>query len=574
MKKLCVLMGACLLSACGNDDGKTPAVATAKPAAEPSFIDASASTGLDFKHFNGATGEYYLPEIMGSGVALLDYDGDGDLDVFFVQGGLVDADKTMADATFPLADGVSHGSRLYRNDLKPGGKLAFVDVTAEARVGVVFDGMGAAVGDYDNDGAPDLLVTGVGRAVLYRNLGNGHFEDVSARLGIEDDQLSTSAAFVDYDRDGWLDLFITHYVHGTTVERKKCRNPAAELDYCGPQAFPPSIARLYHSEGGQHFKDVTQASGIGAHAGPGLGVAISDFNRDHWPDIYVANDGAASFLWMNHGDGTFTEEGLTMGMAYSLDGKAQAGMGIAIGDVDNDGQEDVLKTNLQREGANLYRRGAGDAYTDAAGQSNVLGATVGHTGFGVCFADFDNDGWLDAFVTNGAVTAMESQRGEPYPFRQLNVLLHNRQGTFAQVKSDTGLLAERMVGRGVATGDLDRDGDIDMVVANNNGPARLWLNQAREQYPDLSHWLRVRLHSKQGGRVGSQAVVHLEVDGQKAQMRRVDASGSYLSASDPVAHFGLGRDTRVKSLVVEWADGSRSEQVVEAVDREMSIEQP
>jgi hypothetical protein len=319
---------------------------------------------------------------------------------------------------------------------------------------------------------------------------------------------------------------------------------------------------------------VTAESGIGSAAGPGLGVLIADFNSDQLPDIYVANDGAGSFLWINQKNGTFREAGLEMGVSYSSDGKAQAGMGVAAGDVDNDGVEEILKTNLRREGANLYVRDRAGFYGDAAQRMSVFKPTFAHTGFGVGFADFDNDGWLDAFIANGAVMAMEQQRGQPYPFRQPNVLLHNRKGVFEPVEAASGPLFEQAVSRGAAFGDLDNDGGVDIVVANNNGPARLYRNRLPSRGSEQAHWLRVRLHSKNGGGRGFQAVVSLETESGEKKIRRVDPGGSYLSASDASAHFGLGSAARVKSLTVAWTDGSKTQVDVNAVDREITVKQP
>ena len=531
------------------------------------FEDVTDRVGVAFRHFNGATGEYYLPEIMGPGVAAFDYDGDGDLDLYFVQGDFIDAGKTMADATFPMPAGWERGGRLFRNELVPSGTLRFVDATATSGIQTDFYGMGVAVGDFDNDTRPDLVATGLGRTDVYRNLGGGRFENVAKGLGVVDPDLGTSAAFVDVDRDGWLDLFVVHYVHGTTVERKKCRNPAALLDYCGPQAFSPAIARLYRNEQGRAFRDVTQSSGVGAAAGPGLGVLITDVNADGWPDIYVANDGAASFLWVNQKNSTFVESALEMGVAYSIDGKAQAGMGIAAGDVDNDGTEEILKTNLRREGANLYKRDASGAYRDVAGAANVFVNTFRGTGFGVGLADFDNDGWQDAFFANGGVIEMESQRGQPYPYRQPNVLLRNDRGVFAMVPANVGPLAAEEVSRGVAFGDFDNDGAVDMALAINNGRARVYRN-TRGGPP--AHWLRVRAHTATGlTAIG--AMVRVETASGLKLTKRIEPSGSYLSSSDPSAHFGLGRDSRVTSLAVEWPDGSRTSHSVAGIDRELVI---
>jgi hypothetical protein len=547
---------------------------------ETAFEEVAERTGLRFHHFNGATGEYYLPETMGPGVALFDYDNDGDLDVFLAQGDFLEAGKTLKDAAFPLPQGWKRGSRLFRNELIPEGKLRFTDVTDVSGIVTGFDAMGAAVGDYDNNGTLDLLVTGFGKCALFKNGGDGKFIDVSRQIGIDDGQFSTSAAFVDYDRDGWLDLFVAHYVRGTTAERKHCHvgtggrvfggligpAPSNQFGYCNPSAYQPTISRLYHNEHGRRFRDVTVPSGIGSAPGPGLGVLIADFNGDGWPDIYVANDGAASHLWLNQKNGTFREAGVEFGVSYSADGKAQAGMGVALGDIDNDGQEEILKTNLHDEGANVYKKGAGGVYTDVARQINVLSATLSLTGFGVGFADFDNDGWMDGFVANGGVATMADQ--------QRTLLLHNIGGSFKEVLALDGPLAERSVGRGVAFGDIDNDGAIDFVVANNNGPARLFLNTLAQRGFDQAHWLRVRLESRDAGLRGYQAVVYLESESGIKQMRRVDPAGSYLSASDAVAHFGLGKDRRIKSLSVVWPDRSKTTHAVDAIDKEIRIRMP
>ena len=543
-----------------------------KTAPLPSFEEASARTGLSFQHFTGATGEYYLPEIMGSGAVLFDFDNDGDLDVFFPQGSFIDRGRSERDALFPLPEGFKPGGRLFRNELNPRGRLTFTDVTGSS--GLVFPGygMGAAIGDIDNNGTLDLLVTGLGRCALFRNNGNGTFTDITKDTGISDDALSMSAAFLDYDRDGRLDLFVTHYVHGSTLERKKCGTPAGEMDYCSPRVFSPAVARLYHNEGHSRFRDVTVESGIGSAAGPGLGVAVSDFNGDGWPDILVANDGAASFLWINQKNGTFRESGLEFGLAYNNAGKAQAGMGLALGDVDNDGTEEIVKTNLYREGVNLYRKVSPGLFTDAAEAFQLLSPTYLLTGFGTGLFDFDNDGWLDLFITNGAVTIMEEQRGARYPYRQSNLLLHNERGKFRPVPAPA--LAEKLVGRGAAFGDIDNDGDIDIVVSNNNGPARLYLNTLSKSGFREAHWLRVRLEGSHGDRFAFHALITLVTRSGKKQVRRIQPDGSYLSMSDPSAHFGLGAEKEVKSLTVLWPDGSRSLHSVASVDREIRIKQP
>jgi hypothetical protein len=506
---------------------------------------------LRFQHFTGATGQFYLPEIMGSGVALLDYDGDGDLDVFLVQGTVLEQGKTPSDARFPLPAGSRPGNRLFRNMLKETGKLQFEDVTEQAGLSHVAYGMGVAVGDYNNDGYPDLYVTNFGANILYRNNGNGTFTDVTREAGVAAGGWSASAAFVDYDRDGYLDLYVTRYLDFTVQGNKECTNPAGERDYCAPTAYKPLSHRLFRNLGNGKFQDVTQSAGIAAAAGPGLGVVCADFNGDGWPDIYAANDGAANLLWLNNGNGTFREAALLSGAAYSADGVARAGMGVTAGDFDGSGSESLVVTNLSREGAALYRNNGRGEFTDSTMEFHLYRPTFPYTGFGVQWFDYDNDGRPDLFIANGAVTMMETLRGAPYPFNQRNLLLHNEGAEFRETSAAAGppfQLSE--VGRGAAFGDIDNDGSIDIVVSNNNGPARLLLNQTAPR----GHWLEVRLQGVKCNRDGIGARVAVLVKGQKPVWRRAHTDGSYLSASDVRVHFGLGQNTQAQVLV-EWPDG-------------------
>ena len=527
----------------------------AHPSPVPLFRDVAEEVGLKFHHFTGATGEFYMPEIMGAGVALFDYDNDRDLDVYLIQGATFDPAQDPRHAKFPPPAGWKPGNRLFRNLLSETGKLQFVDVTEQAGVGHVGYGMGVAVGDYDNDGFQDLYVTNFGRNVLYHNNGDGTFTDVTAKAGVDDPRWSTSAAWVDYDRDGHLDLFVANYLDFTVKGNKHCFAPTGERDYCTPKMYQPVPARLFHNRGDGTFEDVTEAAGIGAAIGPGLGVACADFNGDGWPDIYVANDGSAAHLWINQRNRTFKEQSLLAGAAYSVDGLPQAGMGVTAGDFDGDGDEDIFKTNLTNEGANLYVNDGRGNFYDASAEFGLLLPTFPYTGFGTEWFDYDNDGRVDLFIANGAVNRKESLRRSPYPFGQPNQLFHNEgQGKkFREMSAIAGpAFATSEVSRGAAFGDIDNDGAIDIVVTNNNGAVRLLLNQSR--FLNRNHWLLVRLEAVHGNRFGVGAKVEVRQRGRKL-LRRAHADASYLSANDIRVHFGLGEDAKIEEITVHWPSG-------------------
>ncbi len=546
-----------LLSSLGLAGGLSTlwSTAVAHPAQVSLFREAAEEVGLKFHHFNGAIGQYYMPEIMGAGVALFDYDNDGDLDVYLVQGTMLDPTQDLRLAKFPPALGWKPGNRLFRNLLSETGKLEFVDVTEKAGVGHIGYGMGVAVGDYDNDGFQDLYVTNFGHNVLYHNNGDGTFTDVTAQAGVDDPRWSASAAWVDYDCDGRLDLFVANYLDFTPKGNKSCYLSTGERDYCTPKMYQPVPARLFRNRGDGTFEDVTERAGIGAAVGPGLGVVCADFNGDGWPDIYVANDGAAAHLWVNQRNGTFKERGLLSGTAYNVEGAPQAGMGVTAADFDNDGDEDIFKTNLTHEGSNLYVNDGHGNFYDASVELGLLQATLPYTGFGTEWFDYDNDGHLDLFVANGAVNRIASLRGSPYPFDQINQLFHN-EGSGKKFREVTGVagpaLAISEVSRGAAFGDIDNDGAIDIVIANNNGPVRLLLNQTR--FLKRNHWLLVRLEAAGGNRFGIGARIEVRQNGRRL-MRRVHTDSSYLSANDVRVHFGLGEQARIDELIVYWPDG-------------------
>ncbi len=522
------------------------------PAGDALFVEAARRVGFAFEHVNGATGHYYLVEEMGAGVALFDYDNDGDVDVFLVQGGSLEPGAERPHGA-PLT------SRLFRNDLiiSPDGRrtLRFTDVTERAGVGLRAYGMGAAVGDYDNDGWLDLFVTAFGSNTLYRNMGDGTFADLTALADVSDTRWTTSAAFFDYDRDGDLDLYVASYVDFTLAGNKRCYDSVGALDYCSPGVYRPIPDRLFRNEGNGRFSNVTEAAGISKAVGAGLGVAVGDYNSDGWLDLYVANDATPNHLWINQGDGTFVDNGAISGSALNASGNPEASMGIASGDVDQDGDEDLFITNLVGETFVLYVNDGDGNFEDVRARWGLALPTAGFTGFGTDWLDYDNDGWLDLFITNGAVNIIESQRGQPNPFRMRNQLFRNTgAGRFAETSREAGpAFDEPDIGRGAAFGDIDNDGDTDIVVTNNGGPVRLLLNQTAAGH----HWLQVRLEQRPGNRFGFGAWVGLERSGRATLWRRVKTDGSYLSASDMRVAFGLGTSSAVTSLVVQWPDGTR-----------------
>ena len=538
----------------------------------PLFIESAESTGLKFTHVNGASGQYYMAEQMGAGVALFDYDNDGDLDVFLVQSGPIEGNST------PRTSGPS--CRLFRNDLSvgPNGKrsLHFTDVTDRAGLALRTYGMGAAVGDYDGDGDLDLFVTGFGPDTLFRNNGDGTFTDVTAQAGVSDPLWSTSAAFIDYDRDGDLDLFVANYLDFNLASNKVCHDAVGTRDYCSPRAYRPVADKLYRNDGNGHFTNVTDASGISRADGAGLGVTTGDYNGDGWPDLYVANDATSNQLWINHHDGTFVDEGLLSGAAVNAAGNPEGSMGIASGDFDLDGDEDLFVTNIIGETFALYVNDGKGNFEDARVKAGLAAPTGAFTGFGTDWFDYDNDGWPDLFIANGAVNIIPAQRGQPSPFRMRNQLFHNILGSdpsvrprtagsdpgrsvtyFKETSADAGPAFERAeIGRGAAFGDIDSDGDVDIVVTNNGGPVRLLLNQSQESGA-RNHWLAVRAEDGPKNRFGFGAWVGVERAGMPTLWRRVRTDGSYLSASDVRQHFGLGASPVVTAIVVQWLDGTR-----------------
>jgi enediyne biosynthesis protein E4 len=509
------------------------------------FLDVTAQTGLDFVHVNGAKGQLLLPEVIGAGGALFDYDNDGDLDLFAVQGDSGSAsDKPR--------------SRLYRNDAARGtaAGFKFIDVTGRSGIVAVGSGMGAATGDIDNDGWVDLYVTYLGANKLFRNKGDGTFDDVTTKAGVTDGRWSSSATFFDYDRDGWLDLFVARYVDFAPTMKRECFSSHSARDYCNPAVYAAVPSTLFRNNRDGTFADVSARAGLQRAAARSLGVLAVDVNGDGWTDVYVANDGDPNQLWLNQrGSGVFKDEALLAGVALDRSGRPQGSMGIDAADVDSDGDEDLVVTNLDNEGHTFYRNVGNGLYEDRTVESGLF--KLGFTGFGTRFADYDNDGWSDLVIVNGAVRHMSAQlrAGDPYPLKQRRQLFRNESGRrFADVTDRAGgPFAGLHVGRGLALGDLDNDGDSDAVVFNNGGAATVLLNQVGS----AARWLGVRVMD--GRRDALQARVAVVGKDGRTRSRRVQVDGSYASAGDPRLLFGLGMDASAQTVRVLWPGGQVEE---------------
>lgn len=499
------------------------------------FEEVSDAAGISFHHMRGPKSRYWFPEIMGAGAALFDYDGDADLDLYLVQGG--DLDPSATDA---------RGNVLYRNR----GDGTFEDVTASTGVGDTSYGMGCTCGDFDGDGDVDLYVTNVGPNVLYRNDGNGSFTDVSVSAGVADPGWGTSAAFVDYDRDGDLDLFVVNYLTWSIAGELECASASGVRDYCKPNNYnSPAADTLYRNNGDGTFTDVSETSGIRKAFGNGLGVALGDFDADGFVDIYVANDGMENQLWINDGSGGFSNGALLAGCAVNVQGKAEAGMGVAALDVENDGDVDLFMTHLRDE-SNTFYINRGGWFDDATAMMGLSGPSIPSTGFGTGFADFDLDGHLDLYVANGRVGIWEPSPDPIDPYAEANQLFRGEDGgrfveMFPQGGTNDSLLA---TSRGAVFGDVDGDGRVDVVVTNCGGPARLLRNITKRGY-----WVMFDVRDETG-RVALGAAVMVEIDG-KVQWRTVQRAYSYCSSNDPRAHFGLGGVQTVDVVKVRWPDG-------------------
>lgn len=524
------------------------------PSSLPTYVDATARSGVKFKNDASLTSQKYLLESMCGGVAMLDYDGDGWLDLFFVNGAAIEdpmpADK-MPDKSDPR-----YWNRLYHNN-RDG---TFTDVTEKAGVRGHSFGMGVAVGDYDNDGRADIYVTNFGRNILYHNNGDGTFTDVTERAGVAGSGWSASACWVDYDRDGRLDLIVARYLEWDFATNVWCGlHKPGYRSYCHPDQFKPIAHLAFHNNGDGTFTDVSRASGIGLSPGKGLGVAINDFDLDGWPDILIANDSFPQQLFRNNRDGTFTEIGLKVGLAYDEDGKTFAGMGLDFDDYDNDGLPDVFIDALGNQKYALFRNAKG-SFEYVTSTMGVAGITLQHSGWGTKFFDYDNDGWKDLFVGQGHVMDNIELTQPTLKHLERCLLMRNVAGKFQDVTEQSGetLLVARPA-RGVAFGDLDNDGFIDLAINCNNQPAVILHNEGGNG----NHWLSINTVGVVSNRDGIGARIRIVGDSGAQQWGMVSTASSYLSANDKRVHFGLGKDKQARLVEIVWP--SRAVQRMESV---------
>ncbi len=518
------------------------------------FVDVAKQVGVDFEHVNGMLGERWLAEIMGAGAAVFDFDGDGRMDIWLVQGGAL-ADRSVGNLP---------GDRLYRN-AGGTGNLRFGDVTARSGVRATGYGMGIATGDIDNDGDLDVFLANFGADQLYENIGEGRFRDITATAGFAGDDWSVSASFADFDSDGLVDLFVVNYVDFSLANHKVCRDLAARPTYCSPNSYRPVSDRLYRNLGGGRFADVSAAAGIARADGAGLGVVAEDFDGNGDTDFYVANDPLDNHLWLNQGDGRFIDHALLGGAAVNGDGDAEASMGVDAEDFDNDCDIDLFLTHLVAETNTLYENDGAGWFIDRSSLSGIAAGSSPYTGFGTAWLDADNDGDLDIFSANGAVTEIAAQQAAavPHPFRQRNQLWLNDGGgeggrRYREIRAGPAFKLQE-VSRGAAFGDLDNDGDLDIVVANNNGPARIYRNDS-----DPAHWLGVELL---GGAGRPTAGSQVWLEDETCRRRRASTDGSYASAHDPRLLFGLGANAEPRIVRVRWPDGAEERFGPAAADR-------
>ena len=505
------------------------------------FTDVRQAAGITFRHDATMSQEKEYIETMGSGVGWIDYDQDGLMDLFFVQSARADWYKPSR----PLR------SALYHNN----GDGTFTDVTDKAGVGAEdFYGQGVAVGDFDNDGYPDLLVTGYGHAILFHNNANGTFTDVTAKAGVADEgNWSTSAGWFDYDKDGYLDLLICNYIQWTPKTNLWCgEHRAGYRAYCHPDNYRGERLKLYHNNHDGTFTDVSDPSGVGKPEAKGMGVVLADMNNDGWPDIAIANDTWPNFLFLNNHDGTFRDISFTSGVAASEDGKYEAGMGIDAADVDGDGWPDIYVTHLDFELNRLYHNNHDESFDDATFSSGLGNKATLLSGVSAKLFDYDNDGWIDIFQANGSMLDNINLYHNEVTWKEPKLMFRNLgNGKFDKVSDQLGPdFMKPTVGRGVAVADFDNDGDLDVAISNSNDFPQLLRNDGG----NANHWLEVMLEGTKSNRDGRGAALKLMSEGF-VEYRQAEGGMSYMSAHDPRIHFGLGRRKTVSSLEITWPSG-------------------
>ncbi len=522
----------------------------AQPAGRIQLREVARDWGLDFRHHHAGSGKRYIVETMGNGLVLLDFDGDGDVDVFFVDGGQL-----------PGYSGVAPRSRLYRNE--GGGR--FVDFTDQSGVAIKSYGQGGAVGDVDGDGDQDLYVTALGPNELWRNNGDGTFTEVTAAAGVGDPMWGSSTSFADVDRDGDLDLYVANYVAFAVETHRPCITLGREV-YCHPGQYGGVRDRFYLNNGDGTFEEATTAAGLTTEERAGLGVVFGDLDDDGWPDLYVANDAEPNHLFHNRGDGTFEETALLAGTAYSDRGRPEAGMGVDIGDADGDGRLDIMVTNFELETNALYRNLGSGMFVDSRYALNVAESSLLNLAFGVAFADLDHDGDLDLAIANGHILDNANDLHQSSRYAQVNQILENDgQGRFVEL-GDVGLDLER-VSRGLVTGDLDGDGDLDLVILNSDDVAEAYENLSAHAE---NHWLMLDLAGTDSNRLGIGARVGIAAASGR-QVRESKTASSYMSQNALTLHFGLGSTASVDRVDLSWPSGKRQRISGVPVDRRVWI---
>jgi hypothetical protein len=537
MKGLTALLAALALAAATVGVGKTGGQA----ASAVTFRDVTQQSGIRFVHNNGAFGKKFLPETLGPGVAFIDYDNDGWPDIFLVNG--MDWPGHAQKHSTP---------KLYHNNHDG----TFTDVTHKAGLDVEMYGMGVAVGDYDNDGFDDLFVTALGQSRLFHNNGNGTFTDVTQRAGLSGPrELSTSAAWVDYDKDGRLDLMVGNYVQWTQETDLYCTLDGKSKSYCTPESYKGTAARLWHNRGDGTFEDVTQRAGLGEPTSKTMGIAVLDYDNDGWPDLLFSNDTQPNKLYRNNGNGTFSEKGVIAGVAFSEDGVARAGMGVDAADYDHSGYHSVMITNFSNQMLSLYHNEGKGLFVDEAPQSAIGRATLLTLGFGCFFFDYDLDGWPDIFIANGhidpeiqKVQANVKYAMPPHLFRNLG------KGKFEEVTNTMGAaFTTPRVGRGAAYADTKNDGRLDLLLSTNGGPVYLFRNEAQGSNP-ANRSVRLKLVGTKSNRDGIGAVVRLS-SGADTQTQMLRSGSSYLSSSELILTFGLGQRDKADAIEIRWPSG-------------------